>query len=150
MFEILNSNTNSTKIPSINSKLLLRLNFVRKPFLICWTRHIPLNFQNLNLIFSPFILHYKYPNNAYTPKTPYPRSLCEVESDFKFFHFFHFFLYTLYNVKWSDSDLSQIISHARLFMLISHVKNATQHCVLMLVLTLFSGNFCVMGKFFIK
>jgi hypothetical protein len=51
----------------------------------------PPEFSKFKFNFFSFILHYKYPNNAYTPKTP-SRSLCEVESDFRFFHFF---LYTL-------------------------------------------------------
>ena len=64
--EILNSN----KAPNIFSTYQLKitskpLNFVRKPFLMCFKISTPLGLKHLNFRIFSFIVHYKYSSNVY-------------------------------------------------------------------------------------
>ena len=64
--EILNSN----KTPNIFSTYQLKitfkpLNFVRKPFLMCFKIRTPLGLKHLNFRIFSFILHRKYPSNVH-------------------------------------------------------------------------------------
>jgi hypothetical protein len=47
------------------------LNFLRKPFLVCWKRHTPLVHKIWVREFFSIFLHYKYPKKLYTSKTGY-------------------------------------------------------------------------------
>ena len=64
--EILNSNKKPNIFCTYQLKITFKpLNFVRKPFLMCFKIHTPLGLKHLNFRIFSFILHRKYPSNVY-------------------------------------------------------------------------------------
>ena len=64
--EILNSNKTPNIFCTYQLKIIFKpLNFVRKPFLMCFKIRTPLGLKHLNFRIFPFILHRKYPSNVY-------------------------------------------------------------------------------------
>ena len=66
----LNQISNSNKTPDISSTYQLKitfkpLNFVGKPFLMCFKIRSPLSLKHLNFRIFSFILHRKYPSNVH-------------------------------------------------------------------------------------
>ena len=64
--EILDSNKTPNIFSTYQPKITFKpLNFVRKPFLMCFKIRTPLGLKHLNFRIFSFILHRKYPSNVY-------------------------------------------------------------------------------------